>query len=101
MNAIAVPEIATPRPVKVLLLAAVLLGELFVAGYFFNAQDSTEISANTSEFIGKATLFSLASSLLMIPLKIITSIFLVAKPLVPTTTLHEIETAERRRGREN
>ena len=97
MNAIAVPEIATPRPIKVIILAAVLLGELFVAGYFWNAQDRIEISDNTSEFISKAMLFSVVSSLLMVPLKMITSIFLVAKPLVPSATLQDIEANERRR----
>ena len=97
MNAIAVPELATPRPAKVLMLAAVLLGELFVAGYFFNAQDKTEISENTREFVGQATLYSIASSLLMIPLKIITSVFLVAKPLAITDTLEQIEGKEKNR----
>ena len=98
MNAIAVPEIATPRPAKLLILAAVLLGELFVTGYFFDAQDKTEISANTSEFLGKATIYSIASSLLMIPLKIIICIFLVAKPISPTATREQIEGQERNRN---
>ena len=97
MNPIAVPEIATPRPIKVIILAAVLLGELFVAGYFWDARDRIEISDNTSEFISKAMLFSVVSSLLMVPLKMITSIFLVAKPLVPSATLQDIEANERRR----
>ncbi len=98
MNAIGLPEIATPRPVKVLMIAAVLLGELFVTGYLFNSQDDKDLSSNTREFVGQAAIYSLASALLMVPLKLITSRFLVARPLLATATRAQIEATERKRG---
>ncbi len=98
MNAIAVPEIATPRAAKLLIIVAVLLGTLFVSGYFCNPNEKLELSSNGSTLISQTMIYSIASALLMIPLKIIISLFLVAKPLEPTATRSDIEASEGNRG---
>jgi hypothetical protein len=79
-------------------MVSVFLGSLFVAGYFCKPDEKLDLSSNGSELLGQTTLYSIASALLMIPLKIIISTFLVAKPLLPAATRSEIEGIEGKRG---
>ena len=91
------PEIVTPRAAKLLIIAAVFIGELFTTGYFFDAQDKTSISESGSAFVGQAAIFSIASALLMVPLKIIISLFLAGKPLDRKATRAQLDASDRSR----
>jgi len=96
-NALLKPEITTPRPLKFLVFTSVILGQLFVTGFFFNPEEKTSISDNASQFVNTALVYSLAATLLMIPLKIIISLFMTGKPLTEDMTREQIEAAERTR----
>jgi len=95
LNTLLKPEITTPRCLKFLTLACILLGELFVSGYFYNPKDTAEISENTEAFFNTAIVYSIAAALLMIPLKIIIGIFMTGKVLTDDMTREQVETAER------
>lgn len=58
-----------------LILLSALIGQLFVSGYFFNAQDTSPLGQDSS-FVSKAIIVSIAAVFLMIPLKVIICIFL-------------------------
>jgi len=97
LNALLKPEITTPRPLKFLVFMCVLLGELFVTGFFYDPEETKPISENRSGFISSAIIFSIAANVLMIPLKIIISVFMTGKPSTPEMTREEIEAAEKSR----
>jgi len=97
LNAILMPEIITPRPLKFLIFMCVLIGELFVTGFFYDPEETKPISENRSGFISSAIIFSIAANVLMIPLKIIISVFMTGKPATPEMTREEIENAEKSR----
>jgi len=94
-NAVLKPEITTPRPLKFLVFSSVLIGELFVTGFFYNPEETVSISDNASAFINTAIVYSLAATVLMIPLKIIISLFMTGKGITEDMTREQIEAAEK------
>ncbi len=96
-NAFFKAEFATPRSAKVLVCFCSLVGELFVNGYFYNVESAVNISEETAAFVGRTVVFSIASVLLMIPLKIVVLAFLTGAVPKETWTREEIETSEARR----
>jgi len=94
-NAIFKTEITTPRPLKFLVFCCVLIGELFVTGFFYNPEETATISDNASRFVNTAIVYSLAATVLMIPLKIIISVFMTGKGLSEDMKREEIESAEK------
>jgi len=94
-NAVLKPEITTPRPLKFLVFACVLIGELFVTGFFYNPEETISITKNSSAVVSKAVVYSIAATVLMIPLKIIISLFMTGKGISEYMTREEIEAAER------
>lgn len=79
-----------------LILISALVGQLFVAGYFFDASDTTPIYADTSTFVTKAIVVSISSTLLMIPLKVIISQFLAGHEITEKATRKELDDADKR-----
>lgn len=86
----------TPRAIKTLVIAAALIGQLFTSGYFFNSKDTQPISEDLAQYCQKAMIVGLAASLLVIPLKIIISVFLSGIELKEKAKKKEIEEAERK-----
>jgi len=97
LNAMGKPEITTPRPIKFLIFISVLVGELFTTGYFFDSSTDTNITNNTSAFLATSVLYSLAATVLMIPLKIFISVFMTGTAINPDMSREEIEKSEKSR----
>jgi len=95
LNAVMRPEITLPRPLKFLVFVIVLVGELFVTGYFHDADATKGIAEDPNLFITNSLIFSLAATVLMIPVKIIISVFMSGKGLTDEMTREEIERAEK------
>jgi len=95
LNAIMRPELKTPRPSKFLIFVSIIVGELFTTGYFFDSSTDTSISDNSSEFIGKAVIMSIAATVLMIPLKIFISVFMTGAELKEGMTREEVMKSEK------
>ena len=91
MNAFAQPDLKTPRPIKILILASIILGQLFVTGYFFNAEDNLSIMQEGQQFVNKSAIIAIWCSLMMIPLKMIISLFLGGKTLTNHVTPEELK----------
>jgi len=95
INALFRPELTTPRPVKFLIFMGVLFGELFVTGYFHDANSNRSISEETtSRVLSNSIVYSLAANLLMIPLKIINAVFSTGVNLTSDMTRSEVMSAE-------
>lgn len=95
MNAIFQPDIKNPRPIKIIVWAALILGQLFVSGIFFNAAGEVSISSDSQAFFDKAALIGVASALLMLPLKLFISFFLSGKVLNEKMKESDLEASER------
>eukprot|EP01022_Parablepharisma_sp_SALTPOND_P023300 TRINITY_DN489_c0_g1_i1.p1 TRINITY_DN489_c0_g1~~TRINITY_DN489_c0_g1_i1.p1 ORF type:complete len:914 (+),score=94.37 TRINITY_DN489_c0_g1_i1:329-3070(+) len=95
-NAVAKPEITTPRPLKLIIIACALIGQLFVTGYFYDADTDESITKSSEKFLGNAIIYSIAAALLMIPLKVIISVFLVGTQLTEAMTREQIEASEKK-----
>eukprot|EP01022_Parablepharisma_sp_SALTPOND_P022586 TRINITY_DN45_c0_g2_i5.p1 TRINITY_DN45_c0_g2~~TRINITY_DN45_c0_g2_i5.p1 ORF type:complete len:1513 (-),score=185.04 TRINITY_DN45_c0_g2_i5:92-4630(-) len=96
LNSVAKAELETPRSVKFLICIAVLVGELFLSGYFYDTESDINLSDNSSQFLTSAVVYSVAAALLMIPLKLIISLFLAGCTLSEDMTREQIEAAENR-----
>jgi len=94
-NAIFKTEITTPRPLKFLVFCCVLIGEFFVTGFFYNPKETAEISDDASRSANTTIVYSLAATVLMIPLKIIISVFMTGKKLDENMTREEIMSGEK------
>eukprot|EP01022_Parablepharisma_sp_SALTPOND_P022581 TRINITY_DN45_c0_g1_i1.p1 TRINITY_DN45_c0_g1~~TRINITY_DN45_c0_g1_i1.p1 ORF type:complete len:2028 (-),score=149.77 TRINITY_DN45_c0_g1_i1:98-5482(-) len=95
LNSITKAEIKTPRFVKFLSFMCVLVGQLFVTGYFYNSDSNNEASLRSENFLSTSIIYSIAATLLMIPLKLIISIFLTGGTLVKDMKREEIVAVER------
>ena len=95
MNAVAQPDLKTPRPIKTLIYASLILGQLFTTGYFFDAKDTSSISDEGQQFLGTAAIIATCCSLMMIPLKVVISIFLGGKQLNNHVTKEELDKFDR------
>eukprot|EP01022_Parablepharisma_sp_SALTPOND_P023301 TRINITY_DN489_c0_g1_i2.p1 TRINITY_DN489_c0_g1~~TRINITY_DN489_c0_g1_i2.p1 ORF type:complete len:3581 (+),score=247.31 TRINITY_DN489_c0_g1_i2:188-10930(+) len=95
-NAVAKPEITTPRSLKLIIIICALIGQLFVTGYFYDADTDESITESSEKFVGNAIIYSIAAALLMIPLKVIISVFLVGTRLTETMTREQIEASEKK-----
>ena len=73
-----------------------MIGQLFTSGYFFDAKDTQPIGADLAVYCDKAAIVGMASSLLVVPLKLIISIFLTGKDLKETVTKRELEETEKK-----
>ena len=78
-----------------MVLICVLVGELFLTGFFFNTGD-TSTSSTMDNTVGRFVINCLAATTLMIPLKIIIAVFLDGNSYSEDMTRKEIELAERR-----
>jgi len=96
LNAIFVPELTSPRPLKLLIFLCVLIGEFFVTGYFHDPNDDGSTTSNAASFIQVSIIYSIAANVLMIPLKIFISVFMTGTALNPEMTREQIESAERK-----
>jgi len=96
INAVAKPEITTPRPYKLMIIICALVGELFVTGYFHDTNVDKSISDDYQYFLSNAVIFTIAATLLMIPLKIIISIFLIGSMPTENMTREDIEASEKK-----
>ena len=96
INAVAQYEFQTPRANKVLIIFSSLLGQLFTTGYFFDAQDTQPIGESLDGYMQKAAIVGIAASLLVIPLKIIISIFLAGKELNEKAKRKELDEADKK-----
>ena len=81
----------TERPIKTLILASLILGQLFVTGYFFDAKDYISLSEAGKQFLGDSAIIATLCSLMMIPLKLIITLFLGGKQLNNHVTKEELE----------
>lgn len=79
-----------------LTIASVLLGQLFVSGFFFDASDSTPITDVGTDFLNRAVIVAIAAAFLVIPLKIILSLFLSGRELSEDATRKELDDADER-----
>ena len=95
LNAVGQPDLKISRPIKTLIMASVYLGQLFVTGYFFDAQDNVSISQAGTQFLGTSAITALLCSLMMIPLKFIICLFLGGKDLNNRVSKEELEKYER------
>jgi len=96
-NSLLLPEITSPRHMKVLIVVSVFLGELFVTGYFQNSQPTaTEEEESPDGFLSKAVIYSIAANLLMVPVKIIIAIFMTGASITAEMTREDIESLERK-----
>ena len=98
MNAVAQPDIKTPRPIKTLILASLILGQLFVTGYFFNAEDNLSITEQGQQFVNYSALIAICCSLMMLPLKVIISLFLGGKTLTNHVKKEELEIFDKKQN---
>lgn len=73
---------------------AVILGELFVSGYFYDPKEEVTIDEDLSAFIAIAVVYSIATALLMIPLNVTMGVFLKGKEIEETNTREDIEKRE-------
>ena len=100
MSAFARPEITTPRPMKFLIICCAIVGEIFITGYFYNTDSSKdpsdEMTNNTSGYLSQTVIYSIAATLLMVPLKIIMCLFLVGSTFYEDMTRSQIESIERK-----
>ena len=87
---------STPRYIQLIITGMIFLGQLFTSGYFYEATDKINVSDNVSEFIGKAVVVTIASALLMIPIKITASVFLNGKAPTENMTREQVDQIERR-----
>jgi len=98
INAFTKPEITNPRALKFLVFITVLVGELFVTGYFHDADATKGIDNDPNGFITSSLIFSIAATVLMVPMKIIITLFMSGKPLNDNMTREEVERADANRG---
>ena len=96
LNAVLLHEFQTPRANKVLIIISTLFGQLFSAGYFFDAEDTTPISESLNGYMQKAVIVGIAASLLVIPLKVIISAFLAGKELTEKSKRKELDEADKK-----
>ena len=81
-----------------MIIISTLFGQLFSTGYFFDAEDTHPISESTNGYVEKAVIIGIAASLLVIPLKIIISIFLTGKELNEKVKRKELDQADKKEG---
>ena len=98
INTLAKAEITSPRPIKFLIFICAIVGELFVTGFFYDSDSTTSVTDSSTAFLSNAVVYSIAATLLMIPLKIIISLFLSGAELNETMTRQEIEAAQKKTG---
>jgi len=96
LNAILLPELTSPRPLKLLVFCAVIIGELFITGYFFDPELKKPDNIDASEILRNSIVFSIAANLLMIPLKIIIEVFMTGTQPNHEMTREQIESSERK-----
>jgi len=95
LNAVMKSEITTPRPLKILIFFCTLVGEFFVTGYLNDSsQTGTALETETSEFISKSIIYSLAATALMIPLKIFISLFMTGAMITRIMSKEQISSSE-------
>jgi len=96
INVFAKLELSTPRYLKLLIAAAGILGEFFITGCFYYGYDHDEtFSDGSSTLAGKIVVYGICSALLMVPMKIFLSIFLVKKAIPEGTHEDKIKEYER------
>jgi len=96
VNAVAKPEITTPRPYKLMIIVCTLLGELFLTGFFHDTDVNKSPADDYGYFLSNAIVFTIAATLLMIPMKVIISVFLSGSSPTDEMTREEIEAAEKK-----
>lgn len=91
LNAVMKAEITTPRPIKLLIFFCTLAGELFITGYFKDADTSeAELATQASTIINRSCIISLAAAALMIPLKIFISLFMTGTTITKSMSREQI-----------
>jgi len=95
LNALLMPELTSPRPLKFLVFFAVIIGELFMTGYFFDPELKKPDNFNVAPVLRDSIVFSIAATLLMIPLKIIIGVFMTGTQPNHEMTREQIESSER------